>query len=82
MWNPQLPPPMHTSHPSARDPAVRCVKRVYTDLAIIDITPAGMVVREMLGDLSEEELRARTGAPLTFAPDCRPLVAPAIALPD
>jgi len=62
--------------------AVRCVKRVYTDLAIIDITPAGMVVREMLGDLSETELRARTGAPLTFAPDCRPLVAPAIALPD
>ena len=62
--------------------AVRCVKRVYTDLAIIDITPAGMMVREMLGDLSEEELRARTGAPLTFAPDCRPLVAPAIALPD
>jgi len=62
--------------------AVRCVKRVYTDLAVIDITPAGMVVREMLGDLSETELRARTGAPLTFAPDCRPLVAPAIALPD
>ena len=62
--------------------AVRCVKRVYTDLAVIDITPAGMVVREMLGDLSEADLRARTGAPLTFAPDCRPLVAPAIALPD
>jgi 3-oxoadipate CoA-transferase, beta subunit len=62
--------------------AVRCVKRVYTDLAIIDITPAGMVVREMLGGLSEAELRVRTGAPLTFAPDCRPLVAPAIALPD
>ena len=62
--------------------AVRCVTRVYTDLAVIDITPAGMVVREMLGDLSEAELRARTGAPLTFAPDCKPLVAPAIALPD
>ena len=62
--------------------AVRCVKRVYTDLAVIDIEPAGMVVREMLGDLSEADLRARTGAPLTFAPDCRPLKAPAIALPD
>jgi 3-oxoadipate CoA-transferase, beta subunit len=62
--------------------AVRCVKRVYTDLAVIDITPAGMVVREMLGDLSEADLRARTGAPLTFTPDCRPLKAPAIALPD
>src|SRR3954452_3007421 len=60
----------------------RCVKRVYTDLAVIDVTHAGMVVREMLGDLSEADLRARTGAPLTFAPDCRPLMAPAIALPD
>src|SRR6266702_1349186 len=62
--------------------AVRCVKRVYTDLSVIDITSAGMVVREMLGDLSEADLRARTGAPLTFASDCRPLKAPAIALPD
>jgi 3-oxoadipate CoA-transferase, beta subunit len=62
--------------------AVRCVTRVYTDLAIVDITPAGMVVREMLDGLGEAELRARSGAPLTFAPDCRPLVAPAIALLD
>jgi 3-oxoadipate CoA-transferase, beta subunit len=62
--------------------AVRCVTRVYTDLAVVDITPSGMVVREKLGDLSEAELRARTGTPLTFAPDCKPLVAPAIALPD
>ena len=52
------------------------------DLAVIDVTPAGMVVREKLGDLGEAELRARTGAPLTFAPDCKPLVVPAIALPD
>ena len=62
--------------------AVRCVKRVYTDLAVIDVAPAGMVVLEMLGDLSEADLSARTGAQLTFAPDCRPLVAPAISLPD
>jgi 3-oxoadipate CoA-transferase beta subunit len=62
--------------------AVRCVTRVYTDLAVVDLTPAGMVVREMLGDLGEAELQARTGAKLAFAPDCRPLLAPAIALPD
>src|SRR6188508_2391161 len=36
--------------------AVRCVTRVYTDLAVVDVTPAGMVVREKLGDLSEAEL--------------------------
>jgi 3-oxoadipate CoA-transferase beta subunit len=62
--------------------AVRCVKRIYTDLAVVDATPAGMVVREMLAGLSEADLRARTGAPLRFAPDCRPLVTPDIALPD
>jgi 3-oxoadipate CoA-transferase beta subunit len=62
--------------------AVRCVKRIYTDLAVLDVTPAGMVVREMHAGLSETDLRARTGAPLRFAPDCRPLVTPDIALPD
>jgi 3-oxoadipate CoA-transferase beta subunit len=62
--------------------AVRCVKRIYTDLAVVEIAPAGMVVREMLDGLSEADLRARTGAPLVFAPDCRPLVTPDIALPD
>jgi 3-oxoadipate CoA-transferase beta subunit len=62
--------------------AVRCVTRVYTDLAVVDITPAGMVVREMLDGMSEADLRQRTGAPLTFASDCRPLTAPPISLPD
>jgi 3-oxoadipate CoA-transferase beta subunit len=62
--------------------AVRCVKRIYTDLAVVDVTPAGMVVREILAGLSEADLRARTGAPLRFATDCRPLVTPDIALPD
>jgi 3-oxoadipate CoA-transferase beta subunit len=62
--------------------AVRCVKRIYTDLAVLDVAPAGLVVREMLEGLSEADLRARTGAPLRFAPDCRPLKTPDIALPD
>jgi len=62
--------------------AVRCVKRVYTDLAVVDITPDGMVVREMLDGVSEADLRARTGAPLIFAPDCQPLVTPPIAPAD
>lgn len=62
--------------------AVSCVSRVYSDLAVIDITAEGLLVREMLTGLSEQELRARTEAPLTFAADCRPLTVPAIALPD
>jgi 3-oxoadipate CoA-transferase beta subunit len=61
--------------------AVRCVSRVYTDLAVVDITPDGMLVRERIEGLGAAELRARTGAALTFAPDCRPLTAPPLELP-
>ena len=60
--------------------ALRCVKRVYTDLAVIDITASGMVVCEMIEGLDEAELRRRTGAALSFAPDWRPLTAPPISM--
>ena len=62
--------------------AVRCVTRIYTDLAVIDVTAQGFMVREMLDGLSEADLRARTGAPLTFAPDYKTLTAPAIEVKD
>ncbi|MES2160202.1 MAG: CoA transferase subunit B [Pseudomonadota bacterium] len=43
---------------------VACVNRIYTDLAVLDVTPAGLMVREMAPGLSFEELQAATGAPL------------------
>jgi 3-oxoadipate CoA-transferase, beta subunit len=45
--------------------AVKCVSRVYTDLAVVDVTPRGFVVREMV-EISRDELQAKTGAPLLF----------------
>jgi 3-oxoadipate CoA-transferase beta subunit len=59
-----------------------CVKRVFTDLAVIDVTPAGFRVREILPGLSQVDLQARTGAALAFARDCRPLEPPALADED
>jgi 3-oxoadipate CoA-transferase beta subunit len=59
--------------------AMRCVSRVYTDLAVVDVTAAGFVVRDLIDGLSQAELAKRTGAPLTFAPDVRVLRAPALA---
>ena len=56
--------------------AVRCVKRVFTDIAVVEVTPQGFVARELLPSVGAEELRKRTGAPIALAPDCRPLVAP------
>ena len=62
--------------------AVRCVSRVYTDLAVVDVTPQGFLVREMAAGMSREELQGKTGAKLTFAADCGVLSAPAIAVED
>jgi 3-oxoadipate CoA-transferase beta subunit len=46
--------------------AAAVVNRVYTDLAVIDVTPEGFVVREMVPGLTRDELQARTAAPLHF----------------
>jgi len=40
------------------------VKRIYTNLAVIDVTPEGFRLVEMIPGLSREELQARTDAPL------------------
>jgi acyl CoA:acetate/3-ketoacid CoA transferase beta subunit len=39
-----------------------CVARVYTDLAILDVAPAGFELVEMIPGLAFEDLQARTGA--------------------
>ncbi len=40
------------------------VKRVYTNLAVLDVTPDGFLVRDIVPGLSFEDLQARTEAPL------------------
>ncbi len=47
--------------------AAGCVKRVYTELAVIDLTERGFVVTDMVPGLTIEELQERTGAPLLNA---------------
>ena len=47
---------------------VRCVARIYTDLAVIDVTPAGLVAIDWVDGLSFEELCQMTGAPLRRGP--------------
>lgn len=43
---------------------IGCVNRIYTDLAVIDVTPSGLAVREMIAGLSFAELQRITGVPL------------------
>jgi 3-oxoadipate CoA-transferase, beta subunit len=42
----------------------RCVDRIYTDLAVIDVKPDGLHVVETVDGLSFEELQRLTGVPL------------------
>ena len=43
---------------------VGCVARIYTDLAVIDVTPRGLVVLAMADGLDHDALQRLTGAPL------------------
>jgi 3-oxoadipate CoA-transferase beta subunit len=43
---------------------LRCVSRIYTDLAVIDVTPQGLRLVEIFNGLPIEELQRLTGVPL------------------
>ena len=45
----------------------RVVDRIITDLAVLDVTPTGLVVRELTPGVTLDEVRAKTGAPLEAA---------------
>jgi len=56
--------------------AAGVVKRIYTNLAVIDVTPDGLVVREIVPGLDFAGLQDKTEAKLTLANDWRALEAP------
>jgi 3-oxoadipate CoA-transferase beta subunit len=43
---------------------IGCVTRIYTDLAILDVTAQGLKVREIVADISFEDLQTLSGVPL------------------
>jgi 3-oxoacid CoA-transferase subunit B len=43
---------------------VRVVKMIITDLGVIDVTPAGLKLRELAPGVSREDLQAKTGVRL------------------
>ena len=48
-----------------------CVRRIYTDLAVLEITPEGVRVVERVAGLAFEDLQARTGVVLLPQPIAR-----------
>jgi 3-oxoacid CoA-transferase subunit B len=51
------------------------VSRVITDLAVVDVTPGGFVLRELAPGVTGDEVREQTDAPLTDADDLAEIVA-------
>jgi 3-oxoacid CoA-transferase B subunit len=51
--------------------AARCVDRIITDVAVMDVTPEGIVLREHAPGWTPGMIEEITGAPLRVAPDLR-----------
>jgi 3-oxoadipate CoA-transferase beta subunit len=47
--------------------ALACVDRIYTDLAVLDVGPEGLVVRDLVSGLAFEDLLRLSGVPLIRA---------------
>ena len=47
---------------------IGCVSRIFTDLAVLDVTPAGLAVLEIVDGLPFDELVRLTGVPLLRPP--------------
>jgi 3-oxoacid CoA-transferase subunit B len=53
-----------------------CVKKIITDLAVIDVTGSGLVLRELAAGVSVHDVRAATEPPLVEAGDLREMQLP------
>lgn len=60
---------------------VSCVTSIYTDIAIVDVTDGGFVVREMVEGIELDYLQARCGAKLRLADQWQRLSVPKIEPP-
>jgi acyl CoA:acetate/3-ketoacid CoA transferase beta subunit len=53
-----------------------CVKRIYTDIAIIDVTAEGLVLRALLPGMSPDDIQQKTEAELIIPADAREIDVP------
>ena len=57
--------------------APRCVRYIFTDMAMIDVTSQGLFLREFAPGLDPKVIQSYTEAPLQIAPGCKEMDLPA-----
>jgi 3-oxoacid CoA-transferase subunit B len=55
-----------------------CVQRIITDLAVLDVTPDGLMLIELAPGVSVEQVRKATEPPIVEAPDLTEILLPGI----
>ncbi len=53
--------------------AEKCVSMIITEMGVMEVTPEGLVVKELHPDFSKEDIQAATGCKLIFADDLKPM---------
>lgn len=51
----------------------KCINKIVSDYGVIDVTPAGFVLREYAPDLNPEMVLKATEGRMTIAPDVKPM---------
>ena len=49
------------------------VNMIFTDLAVLEIVPEGLMLKEIFPGLTPEDLQSVTGPKLIIAPDLKPI---------
>ena len=55
--------------------ALKCVTRIFTDIAVIDVTPQGLVLREIAPGFTVEDVQGMTEPRLSMATALREIAA-------
>ena len=53
--------------------APTCVDLIVTEMGVMEVTPEGLVVKELHPDYTKEDIQAATGCKLIFSPDLKPM---------
>ena len=54
--------------------AMKCVNMIITEMGVIDVTPNGLVLKEIHPEFTVEQVQAATEATLTVSPDLKSMI--------